>query len=235
MEPASIRYNNPGAMWGGSALARKWGATRTVGLNDGMGQGNNIAVFPTKVRGAAAQFDLWHTSGYYHNKTLWSAISKWSGGNWVASYTKFLRDRVPGLTNETIISDAYMASEKGILFVKAQAWHEAGKPYPLSDEGWREAQKLVHGPNAVKVPTAKTAVKTQGAGHVVTQTAAHTAGLSFGTALAIFVAVAVVAFIGYKIYQSRQQKKLDAQIEAAEAALAKAQAEAPKDTPIEQV
>lgn len=230
MEPASIRYNNPGAMWGGSALARKWGATKTVGLNDGLGQGNNIAVFPTKVRGAAAQFDLWHTSGYYHNKTLLSAITKWSGGNWVASYTKFLRDRVPGLTNATVISDAYMASESGVSFVKAQAWHEAGKPYPLADEGWREAQKLVHGPNAVKVPTIKTAAKVQTTGHVATQAAVQTAGWSVGSALVVFAIVAIVAYIGYKVYQSVQQKKLDEQIAAAEAALAKAQPLTPPPT-----
>lgn len=44
--PASIRYKNPGAMWG-SKLAIKWGASpRAVSLNDGTGQGNNIAVFP---------------------------------------------------------------------------------------------------------------------------------------------------------------------------------------------
>jgi len=34
-------------MWG-SALAIKWGAAKkAVTLNDGTGQGNNIAVFPT--------------------------------------------------------------------------------------------------------------------------------------------------------------------------------------------
>lgn len=220
MEPASIRYNNPGAMWGGSALAKKWGATKTVGLNDGLKQGNNIAVFPTKVRGAAAQFDLWHTSAYYHNKTLVAAITKWSGGNWVPSYTKFLRERVPGLTNDTVISDPFMASENGVKFVKAQAWHEAGKPYPMSDAEWVEAQKLVHGPNAVKVPTVKTAAKTQATGHVVTQAAAQAAGFSVGTAVLIFAVVAVVAFIGYKVYQARQQEKLEQQIAAAEATLA---------------
>jgi hypothetical protein len=38
-EPASIRYRNPGAMWG-SPLAIKWGATpKPVTLNDGKGQG----------------------------------------------------------------------------------------------------------------------------------------------------------------------------------------------------
>ena len=54
MEPASIRYKNPGAMWG-SALAIKWGAApKAVVLNDGKGQGNNIAVFPTYVQGICA-------------------------------------------------------------------------------------------------------------------------------------------------------------------------------------
>jgi hypothetical protein len=54
MEPASIRYKNPGAMWG-STLAIKWGADpKAVTLNDGKGQGNNIAVFPTYVQGICA-------------------------------------------------------------------------------------------------------------------------------------------------------------------------------------
>jgi hypothetical protein len=35
MEPASIRYKNPGAMWGkGNPIAAKWGAGPTVNLND---------------------------------------------------------------------------------------------------------------------------------------------------------------------------------------------------------
>ena len=67
-DPASIRYNNPGAMWGGNALTRKWGETGNIALADGLHQNNHIAVFPTKVHGAAAQFDLWHTSKNYHNQ-----------------------------------------------------------------------------------------------------------------------------------------------------------------------
>ena len=77
--PASIRYNNPGAMWGGNAISRKWGETGNVALNDGLGQGNHAAIFPDKVHGAAAQFDLWRNK--YTGLSLGAAIKKWSGGN----------------------------------------------------------------------------------------------------------------------------------------------------------
>jgi hypothetical protein len=144
-EPASIRFNNPGAMWGGNALSRKWGATANIGLKDGTGQGNTIAVFPTKVAGAAAQLDLWRSSKHYRNKRLDAAIKTWSGGNHWQSYVKFLSDRVPGLTGSTIINEAFLSSFSGIAFVKAQAWHEAGEPYPMTDAEWEQAQAKVFG------------------------------------------------------------------------------------------
>jgi len=88
MEPASIRYKNSGAMWG-SALAVKWGAAKKpVALNDGKGQGNNIAVFPTFVHGICAQLDLWRTSSNYRNKKFADAIRIWSGGNSVESFVR---------------------------------------------------------------------------------------------------------------------------------------------------
>jgi hypothetical protein len=200
-EPASIRYNNPGAMWGGSALAKKWGANQTVGLNDGMGQGNNIAVFPTKVKGAAAQFDLWHSSKRYNNKRLQDAIHTWSGGNYVSSYVAFLMRRVPGLTPDTVINDAFLNSGQGLAMMKAQAWHEAGKPYPMTDAEWREAQALVFKPKSVVV---KDAAKKTGpviAGGAAAETARQ-AGLSIGWIIAIGVAVAAIA--AFAIWRSRQ-------------------------------
>ena len=143
MEPASIRYKNPGAMWG-SKLAIKWGASpRAVTLNDGKGQGNNIAVFPTYVQGICAQLDLWRTSPNYKNKEFEDAIRIWSGGNYVESYIRFVLDRVPGMTRYTIMNDEFWHSSMGIAFLKAQAWHEAGKRYPAPDEDWVEAQKRV--------------------------------------------------------------------------------------------
>lgn len=231
MEPASIRYNNPGAMWGGSALARKWGATKTVGLNDGMGQGNNIAVFPSKVRGAAAQFDLWKTSKNYRNRTLKAAITTWSGGNWVPSYLKFLKDRVPGLTNETIMNDAYMSAPTGVQFCKAQAWHEAGKPYPMSQAEWVEAQKLVHGPNAVKLPNPVKHVAT----NTATQVAVQAAGFSVGWAIAIGVGLVIAGFVIYKLMQDRKMGELSRQIQMAEIAIAAQKALEASQKPAEAV
>ncbi len=145
MEPASIRYKNPGAMWG-NAIAIKWGAARKpVTLNDGKGQGNNIAVFPTFVQGICAQLDLWRSSKNYKNKRFADAIAIWSGHNEVPSYIAFCKKRVPGLTENTIMNDAFWQSPKGIAFLKAQAWHEAGKQYPAPDEDWIEAQNTVFG------------------------------------------------------------------------------------------
>ncbi len=144
-EPASIRYKNPGAMWG-NALAIKWGAQKkAVTLNDGKGQGNNIAVFPTYVQGICAQLDLWRTSKNYKNKRFIDAISIWSGHNEVPSYITFCKKRVPGLTENTIMNDAFWKSSNGITFLKAQAWHEAGKRYPAPDDDWIEAQQIVFG------------------------------------------------------------------------------------------
>ena len=145
MEPASIRYKNPGAMWG-SALAIKWGAAKkAVSLNDGTGQGNNIAVFPTYVKGICAQLDLWRTSKNYKNKKFADAIAIWSGHNHVESYIAFVLKRVPGMTRNTVMNDAFWSSPMGIACLKAQAWHEAGKQYPAPDADWVTAQKIVMG------------------------------------------------------------------------------------------
>jgi len=164
-EPASIRYKNPGAMWGGNAISKKWGEMGNVALNDGLNQNNHIAVFPDYVHGICAQIDLWRTPRY-RNKTFAAAIAVWSGGNYVASYIKFVTDRVPGMTGDTVISDALLSSPMGIAFLKAQAWHEAGKQYPAPDADWIEAQRRVFGgaaspPSAVNVAPAAPAHDTQ--------------------------------------------------------------------------
>lgn len=193
-DPASIRYNNPGAMWGGNALVRKWGATANVGLKDGTGQGNTIAVFPTKIAGACAQFDLWRSSKHYRGKRLADAIRVWSGGNSVNAYVAFLTARVPGLTANTIINDAYLKSPKGIALMKAQAWHEAGRPYPMTDAEWAQAQAKVFGqPSA----TSAAAVVAGGvAGSVAAATATQSSwGLAAIVITIIAAGVAAVYFI----------------------------------------
>lgn len=137
--PASIRYKNPGAMWGGR-VATKWGATSAVALNDGLGQGNNIADFPDYISGAAAQFYLWSTG--YVNMTLQAAITKWSGGNSSTSYMQFLESKT-GLSASSQITSAILSGSVGLALMKAQAQWEAGEVYPMSDADWAAAQKKV--------------------------------------------------------------------------------------------
>jgi len=159
-EPASIRYKNPGAMWGNS-LAIKWGAAKkAVVLNDGKGQGNNIAVFPTHVQGICAQLDLWRTSKHYRNKPFKDAIRVWSGGNSVESYIQFVLKRVPGMTRDTVLNDDFWLSPKGIAFLKAQAWHEAGKPYPAPEADWIEARRRVFAKDIPPPPDVEPVPKT---------------------------------------------------------------------------
>jgi len=173
MEPASIRTKNPGAMWGisgkrpgpakehptTSAIPKKWGSKTTIYLSDGTGQGNNIAVFDTWVQGICAQLDLWRTSAHYKNKTFRQAITTWSGGNNVPSYIKFVKDRVPGITENTVLNDPFWSGPMGVPFLKAQAWHEAGKKYPAPDEDFVKARDIVFG-KAPKVVSATPIVST---------------------------------------------------------------------------
>jgi hypothetical protein len=206
MEPASIRYKNPGAMWGGNAISKKWGEQGNVSLNDELGQGNRIAVFPDYVHGICAQIDLWRTPRY-HNKRFGDAIAIWSGGNWVGSYIKFVTDRVPGMTGDTIINDDFLSGPNGIKFLKAQAWHEAGKAYPAPDEDWLMAQKIVFGQTKMSpfppTPKPKPSTIKKSAGSVAAggaaATAAHQAGLSSVWIIGIGIAVAIIAFIIWKL------------------------------------
>lgn len=203
MEPASIRFKNPGAMWG-NALAKKWGSTDTVTLHDGLGQGNNIAVFPTYVQGIGAQLDLWRTSPNYKNKRFADAIAIWSGHNNVESYIAYVLARVPGMTRDTIMDDAFWRGPKGIAFLKAQAGHEAGKTYPAPDTDWLEAQKRVFGSVTVTAPVPAPAIPKKTAVVVATSTAAgaaaHVAGANPATVAIIVVVVVAIAVIGLVIH-----------------------------------
>lgn len=197
-EPASIRYKNPGAMWG-SALAIKWGAApKAVTLNDGKGQGNNIAVFPTYIQGICAQLDLWRSSKNYKNKRFSDAIAIWSGGNYVESYIKFVLARVPGMTRNTIMNDAFWQSPLGIAFLKAQAWHEAGKQYPAPDADWIEAQRRVFSGKPT-ADTVKKATISLASGAVSGVVAGTQVGLSLPVALAVGLGIAFVAFLVWKL------------------------------------
>lgn len=154
-EPASIRYKNPGAMWGGNPISKKWGEQGNVALNDGLGQGNHIAVFPTYLAGICAQIDLWRWSMHYHDKPFAEGIATWCGHNSVETYVALVTKRVPGMTRNTVMNDAFWRSPMAIPFLKAQAFQEAGKEYPAADSDWPQALKLVLGGiGAVQPPIA---------------------------------------------------------------------------------
>lgn len=207
MEPASIRYKNPGAMWG-NALAIKWGAAKKpVTLNDGKGQGNNIAVFPTYKQGICAQMDLWRTSSNYKNKRFADAIAVWSGHNSVESYIRFVTSRVPDMTRDTIMDGAFWRGPKAIGFLKAQAWHEAGKQYPAEESDWIEAQKRV----LSGVPTPNTVKKAAGSTATIAPTtvALHQSGFNPLVALAIGCAIALVVFLVWKFKPQSAEAKAE--------------------------
>jgi hypothetical protein len=102
------------------------------------------------VDGICAQLDMWRTSKFYKNKRFADAIHTWAGGNNVPSYISFVKQHVPGMTEDTIMDDAFWRSPLGLGFLKAQAWHEAGQPCPVSDQEWAEAQRRVFAPTMGK-------------------------------------------------------------------------------------
>lgn len=147
MEPAAIRYKNPGAMWPGK-IATKWGSKRWIYLNDGTGQGggghgNKIAIFDNWVDGIAAQLDLWRTSPNYKNKRFADAIRIWSGGNGVPVYIAHIKARVSGMSENTIMNDVFWRGPMALAFLKAQSGMEAGRTIPATPEDWAEGQRRV--------------------------------------------------------------------------------------------
>lgn len=222
MEPASIRCKNPGAMWGhvgqkpksffetaqgphgcetNAPIPVKWGSTKTIYLSDGLGQNNNIAIFDTWVQGICAQLDLWRTSPKYRNKRFEDAIRTWSGGNNVPSYIAYVKARVPGITEGTVMDDAFWKGSMGLAFLKAQAGHEAGKTYPASDADWLEAQRIVM--SGIKPAPSKTKA-TVATGAVVAGTAAASAHHGWGPAQVMLVCFIICALgvAGYFIAKS---------------------------------
>lgn len=136
-DPATMRHNNPGAMWYVGGWQKKYGASFGQKLNDGLGQGNQIARFPTPVHGAAAQF---HLLSNYGGTSVRQGIAKWSGNNNVSSYLSVLRRN--GFDPSEKLSSILSDPESAVRFAKAMASHETGKGFPLADEEWMAAYDM---------------------------------------------------------------------------------------------
>lgn len=142
--PASIRNNNPGAMYPGPS-ATKFGSTAMHVI----GGGHKIAEFPDAQSGAAAQFDLLDRN--YAGMPVSQAITKWSGGNsspsYIASVSKDL-----GLDQNAVLTHDMLRNPKvAVPFARSMARVEAGRDYPLDDAGWNAAHARAFGsttPNA---------------------------------------------------------------------------------------
>jgi hypothetical protein len=178
----TVETNNP--------VAVKWGSKTTIYLEDGLGQGNNIAVFDTWAQGICAQIELWR-GPRYRNKQFAEAIDIWAGHNNVPSYIAFVKKRVPGMMESTIISDSFLNSAQGILFLKAQAWHEAGQPIPAKESDWIDAQRAVfHGAPIVaptKPKTAVVAASTAATATAVVVSKAASSGSNWGIIVVLLV------------------------------------------------
>jgi len=133
--PATIRTNNPGAMWPGPS-SKKFGSTTF----DTIGGGNKIAIFDNPVSGAAAQFDLLARS--YTGMTLKAAMKKWTGGNSPDAEMAMVR-KYADIGPDTVLTRAFLQNPlMAIPFAKGMAENETGKPFPLSDDDWMKAHTM---------------------------------------------------------------------------------------------
>ena len=150
--PASIRYNNPGAMWPQDSAA-KFGSTSYGKLADG----NLIAKFDTPEAGAAAQFDLL-ASPKYAGMSIGRAIDKWSGHTGGASNVSAYANSVAksvGLNPGDTLNADMLRTPAGIAFAKAMARQEAGVEYPMNNDQWATAQRMAFGNIAQASPQAQ--------------------------------------------------------------------------------
>lgn len=176
---ASIRSNNPGAMWPGPS-SRRFGAVQQQMLADGLGQGNRIAIFPDAISGSAALFDLWYR--VYSDRKLKDAITKWSGGNHVQSYLDVFIERANIPPDMIITKEMIKHPEFAIRFAKAMAWHEAGEEYPLTDDQWR----LAHAEAFLLPPPVALPTKTEAKAILKQQSSKYSVSGWFKNAMAFF-------------------------------------------------
>lgn len=136
--PASIRTNNPGAMYPGTS-SRKFGSTafETLKSKDGTHQ---IAIFPTPVHGAAAQFDLLHSN--YCGMSVENAIKKWCGGFYASTYLAVLEQKGGIKKTDILTKDMVKKPEIAVPLARAMAWQEAGRDFPLDESGWMTAHGM---------------------------------------------------------------------------------------------
>jgi len=147
--PASIRTNNPGAMYPGPS-ASKFGSTSFEVLRSNDGK-HKIAKFPSPVHGAAAQFDLlMHGKDplgryRYRGKTIREAITTWCGGFYSTTYLKVLEEKGGIKATDRLTEQLLLNPDVTIPLARAMAWQEAGRDFPIDEASWRDAHAMALG------------------------------------------------------------------------------------------
>jgi peptidoglycan hydrolase-like protein with peptidoglycan-binding domain len=127
-QPASFRYNNPGAQFP-SKEAAKFGQ---LGYGSIDSNKFKIALFPNPVNGAAANLDLLYRN--YTGMAIGAAGTKWTGANGFG---------VPGYDPNIILTKATLDdSDQAIALLKAIAGRESGKGNNLTEDQWRQAHAM---------------------------------------------------------------------------------------------
>lgn len=129
---ASVRFNNPGAMYPARWQSR-FGGTDT---GERIGGGHRIAMFPDRVSGAAALFALLD-GNLYRDKTIAEALRTWTGGNSSASYVRFMQDN--GVDTQETVRNYLADRDAAIGLAVLMARWETGHAYPMSREEWESA------------------------------------------------------------------------------------------------
>jgi hypothetical protein len=98
------------------------------------------------------------------------------------------------MTRNTVLNDAFWTGPMGIPFLKAQAWHEAGKQYPAPDADWIEARQRVFAGRLPVSPAKKKAAAVVATSAVTTTAAvqAHSAGSSL-TTIFVIIGIGIIA------------------------------------------
>lgn len=125
-QPASIRYNNPGAQY-----PAEWAKAFGMDGRGVIGNGHLIAHFPDPIAGAAANMFLLNKA--YVGLTVEAAGAKWTGNNGYG---------VPGYDPNTLLTHEKLNDPAFIIpFMKAIAKREAGRESPLTNDQWGRAFK----------------------------------------------------------------------------------------------
>lgn len=163
MIPASIRNNNPGAIYPGPS-ARRFGGAEVEKLTSKDGK-HLIAKFPTAIHGAAALFhNLMNAKGatgyYYRGRPLSQAIETWCGAIRAQSYLRLIEQQAGFKSGEVLSEEFLRDPDKAVSLAKAMARHEAGKDYPLQPNEWLEAHAMAFGDAIAPEPSANNDVPT---------------------------------------------------------------------------